>query len=205
MHEVSQRWAVTMAVISAVVGVVALVLGAFFAPLPTHAVDANGNALVTAVFIRGFLALLALAAAFVFAYYAGYKIQDAFEPTPPSAERSIDAGSAIFSLFSTPGPRRDALYAGGITLASYWLFTALYIAALGRFGNVGDTSGGWGAFIVERLLQGVALIAGGGGAGALGARNALTRRLTKRIFSAPAPEATTQAPQSETAPDNQNR
>ncbi len=204
MHEVSQRWAVTMAVISAVVGVVALVLGAFLAPLPTHG---DANALVTSIFIRGFLSLVALAAAFVFAYYAGYKIQDAFEPTPPSAEQPTDAGSAIASLFSTPGPRRDALYAGGITLASYWLFTALYIAALGRFGNVGDTSGGWGMFVVERLAQGVALIAACGGAGALGARNALTRRLTKRLFASPAPEATPapQMPPSEPAPDNQNR
>ncbi len=203
MHEVSQRWAVTMAVISAVVGVVALVLGAFLAPIPAH-VDANE--LVTSVFIRGFLSLVALAAAFVFAYYAGYKIQDAFEPTPPSAEQPTDAGSAIASLFSTPGPRRDALFAGGITLASYWLFTALYIAALGRFGNVGDTSGGWGAFIGERLAQGIALIAAGGGAGALGARNALTRRLTKRIFTAPAPDATSaqQTPQNDPAQDKQN-
>lgn len=203
MHEVSQRWAVTMAVISAVVGVLALVLGAFFAPIPVHV---SADQLVTSVFIRGFLSLIALASAFVFAYYAGYKIQDAFEPTQPAAARPTDAGSAIASLFSTPGPRRDALFAGAITLASYWLFTALYIAALGSIGNVGDFTGGWGMFIVERLAQGIALVAAGGGAGALGARNALTRQVTKRIFTPTTPDATPapQAPQSTSTADESN-
>lgn len=203
MHEVSQRWAVTMAVISAVVGVLALVLGAFFAPIPPHV---SADQLVTSVFIRGFLSLVALAASFVFAYYAGYKIQDAFEPTQPASARPTDAGSAIANLFSTPGPRRDALFAGGITLASYWLFTALYIAALGRISNVGDFSGGWGMFVLERLAQGIALIAAGGGAGALGARNAVTRQMTKRIFTPTTSDATpaSQTPQSTPTPDETN-
>jgi len=194
MHEVSRRWALTMSVIAAIEGVVALVLGAFIAPMPTGAAAFQ---FVTALFIRVFLALIALAVALALAYYAGYRIQGSFEPTEIKPSPAL-ASSPLLSLFTTPGPRRDALYAGGLTLIAYWFFTTLYIAALGStVGGVG-LQGSIGSFILSRLLQGAAMALAGGGAGALGARNAATRIATRRIFAAQAgaePSAPTSAAQ----------
>src|SRR5487761_2418162 len=163
MHEVSQRWTLTVSVIAAVEGVVALVLGAFIAPIPTHT---DATQLATAIFIRAFLALIALTAAFALAYYAGYRIQNAFEPAQVTPSPAM-ASSPLVALFTTPGPRRDALYAGGLVLIAYWFFTTIYIAALGRMiGGIGLPSDVT-SFVLSRLPQGVALAAAGAGAGAL--------------------------------------
>ena len=180
MREVSRRWALTMSVIAVVEGVAALLIGAFVAPISSHVVDALQIA--TAIFIRGILALIALAVAITLAYFAGYRIQSNFEPVEPTASPAIST-SPILALFTTPGPRRDSLYAGSLTLIAYWFFTTLYIAALGRsIGGLGLGSS-VPSFILSRLALGVALAAAGGGAGALGARNAYTRALTQRIFT----------------------
>lgn len=193
MHEVSQRWALTTAVIAAIVGVVALILGAFIAPIPqqTTMSPVSGSQVITAIFIRGIVSLIALAAAFVLAYYGGYRIQATFEPTANPPKSQAAASSALFALFTTPGPRRDATYAGAITLIAYWFFTTIYIAALGRsIGGIGQ-SGDVVSFLVSRIFEGLALTAAGAGAGGLGARNAVTRGMTRRIFaSAPATPAT---------------
>lgn len=196
MHEVSQRWALTMSVIAAIEGVVALVVGAFVAPMPT---TTDALQLVTALFIRVFIALIALIVAIVLAYYAGYRIQGSFEPTPTTPAPAV-ASSPLLALFTTPGPRRDALYAGGLTLISYWFFTTLYIAALGRsVGGIG-VQGSVVSFIFSRLVQGLALAAAGGGAGALGARNSATRMVTRRIFTpAQAPQQSEQPTANEPA------
>ena len=181
MHEVSRRWALTMSVIAAIEGVLALVVGAFVAPMPTRT---DAFQLVTALFIRVLLALIALVVAFALAYYAGYRIQGSFEPTAATPAPAV-ASSPLLALFTTPGPRRDALYAGGLTLIAYWFFTTLYIAALGRaVGGIG-LQGSVASFIFSRVLQGIALALAGGGAGALGARNSATRAITRRIFSTP--------------------
>ncbi|MDE3228543.1 MAG: hypothetical protein KGO05_01580 [Chloroflexota bacterium] len=180
MHEVSWRWALTMSVIAVVVGVAALLIGAFVAPIPVSQSDALQ--FMTAVFVRGFLGLVALIVAIILAYIGGYRIQSTFEPTPPTPSPAM-ASSPLLALFTTPGPRRDALFAGALTLLAYWFFTTIYIAALGRnVGGIGSASS-VPSFILARLALGVALAAAGGGAGALGARNAFTRTLTRRILS----------------------
>ncbi len=180
MHEVSQRTALTMAVIAAIQGVVALVLGAFVAPIPLHT---DATQLATSLFIRGLLALLALAIAFALAYVAGYRIESALGPSDADPKPAV-SGSPLLSLFTTPGPRRDATYSGALVLIAYWIITTLYIAALGRtVGNVGVTASTMGSFIGSRVIQGLILIAAGAGAGGLGARNAATRRITQRIFA----------------------
>lgn len=191
MHEVSQRWALTMSVIAAIEGVVSLIAGTFIAPIPqqTATTPLAGSQLITAVFIRGILALIALAVAFVLAYYAGYRIQATFEPSANAPTTPAAASSALFALFATPGPRRDAVYAGAITLTAYWFFTTIYIAALGNaVGGVGGASNAV-SFVFSRLVLALALAAAGAGAGGLGARNAVTRSLTRRIFATPQTEA----------------
>lgn len=179
MHEFSQRWALSASVIAAIEGIVALVVGAFLAPIPAH-VDAT--ALATALFIRGLLALLALAGAFVLAYYVGFRIESQLGPSNADPKPAL-ASSPLLAMFLTPGPRRDALYAGMLTLASYWFFTTIYIAALGHtIGEGSVTAATAGSFIFSRVLQGLALAIAGAGAAGLGARNAATRRVTQRVF-----------------------
>lgn len=193
MSEVSLRTALTMGIIAAVAGVAALALGAFVAPIPTQQTDATQ--VVTAVFVRGLLALLALVGAIALAYVAGFRIERALGPAPTQPSR-VAEGSPLLSLFTTPGPRRDAVYSGAITLLVYWLISTLYIVALGKVvGGVGVTASTLGSFLSSRAAQGLVLVAAGAGAGGLGARNAAMRRLTRRIFQPVAQVATQVATQ----------
>ena len=107
MHEVSLRQALTMAVIAAVEGIVALVLGAFVAPIPART---DATQVATALFIRGFLALVALAAAFGLAYFAGFRIEAQLGPSNAEPSPAV-ASSPLIAMFTTPGPRRDAIIA----------------------------------------------------------------------------------------------
>jgi hypothetical protein len=184
-------------VIAAVEGVLALVVGAFVAPIPAHT---DATQVATALFIRGFLALIALAVAFALAYFAGYRIEGQLGPSNADPSPAV-ASSPLVALFTTPGPRRDAIYAGALTLGVYWLFTTLYIAALGRtVGSVGVTAGTMGSFIVTRTVIGLALAAAGAGAGGLGARNVATRRITQRIFAGVTAATTEPVPALPTSP-----
>lgn len=183
MHEVSLRQALTMSVIAAVEGIVALVLGAFFAPIPAHT---DATQVATALFIRGFLTLIGLIAAFGLAYFAGFRIEAQLGPSNADPSPAV-ASSPLIAMLTTPGPRRDAIYSGAIVLVAYWFLTTIYIAALGRqIGDLGVTSDTIGSFLISRILEGIVLAAAGAGAGGLGARNAATRRITQRVFRSPA-------------------
>lgn len=185
MHEVSQRWALAMSVSAAVAGVAALILGAFFGPIPSTHVDAA--TLATSLFVRGALSLIALAAAFVLAYIAGFRIEKQLGPSNADPSPAM-AGSPLVAMFVTPGPRRDALYTGMLVLIAYWFFTTLYIAALGNtIGAMGVSASTVGSFIVSRIVLGLALAIAGAGAGGLGARNAAARRITQAAFTTAAP------------------
>ncbi len=199
MHEYSQRMALTTAVIAAIEGIVALIVGAFLAPIPTAHVDAATYA--TALFVRGLMALLALAAAFVLAYYAGYRIEAQLGPSNADPKPAL-ASSPLLAMYLTPGPRRDALYSGMLTLVAYWFFTTIYIAALGHtIGEGSLTTADVGSFIVSRLFLGLLLAIAGSGAGGLGARNAAMRRITQRVFrGAPTATAIDIAPAAPTPP-----
>ncbi len=186
MRESSLRQALTAAIIAAVIGVGALALGAFVAPIPEQT---SATQVVTALFIRGVLALIALALALFFSYGVGYRIEGRATETSTSSLPQPDpsANSPIVSLFTTPGTRRDALFAGGIVMLSYWLLTTLYIVALGKYiGNVGIDQTSAGSFLGSRALQGVLMIAVGMACGGLGARTALARKLTNKALSVPA-------------------
>ena len=185
MHEVSQRWALTMAVSAAIAGVAALILGAFFGPIPSSHIDATQ--LATSLFIRGILSLVALAAALILAYVAGFRIEKQLGPSNADPSPAV-ANSPLVALFTTPGPRRDAIYTGMLTLVAYWFFTTIYIAALGNTFAMGINASTAGSFIFSRLVLGLALAAAGAGAGGLGARNAAARRITQAAFTMAAPE-----------------
>lgn len=185
MHELSERWTLTMAVIAAVAGVAALAIGAFVAPIPSGGAQAQSSQVITAVFVRIFLALLALILAIALAYYSGYRIDAAVGvetlPPPPSAD---DWPPPVVIFLRTPSARRDAVFSGAIVVSVYWLMTTLYIVALGHtFGNIGAPAGSLGSYIAGRVGEGIVLALAGAGAGGLGARNAATRRLTRRAFA----------------------
>lgn len=185
MSEASLRQALGAAIAVAVIGVAALALGAFIAPIPQQT---NATQVATALFIRGVLALISLALALFFSYGVGYRIEDrATQASTPLPQPDPSASSPIVSLFTTPGTRRDALFAGGIVMLSYWLLTTLYIIALGKYvGAVGVDAASAGSFISSHAVQGLVLIAAGLGCGGLGARAALARKLTSKALSMPA-------------------
>ncbi len=187
MSEASLRQALSAAIIAAVIGVVALALGGFIAPIPTQM--SSATQVVTALFIRGILALFALALALIFSYVVGYRIEGSGAQAPTSELHQPDpsASSPLVSLFTTPGTRRDAVFAGGIVMLTYWLITTLYIFALGKMiGNVGVVVGDVGSFVTSHLVQGLVLILTGFGCGGLGSRAAQARRLTRKALSIPA-------------------
>ncbi len=186
MSEASVRQALSAAIVAAITGVVALALGAFIAPIPQQT---NATQVATALFIRGALALVSLALALFFAYGAGYRIEGKAAQTSAAQLPPPDpsASSPIISLFTTPGSRRDAFFAGGIVMLSYWLLTTLYIVALGKYvGNVGVDATNASSFISSHVMQGLVLIVTGLGCGGLGARAALARRVTSNALAAPA-------------------
>lgn len=196
MSEASLRQALSAAIIAAVVGVAALALGAFIAPIPNVTTSTNPGQVVTALLIRGILVIVGLAVAVLFAYRAGYRIQgeskDDTQQRLPQPDPS--ASSPLISMFATPGPRRDALFAGAIVMGVYWTITSLYIVALGRsVGNVGVVSSDVVSFITQRVALGVVLIAAGLGCGGLGYRAAQARMLTQQALMGPANPSTPDA------------
>jgi hypothetical protein len=183
MSEAGLRQALVAAIIAAVVGVAALAVGAFIAPIPNQT---DASQVATALFVRGVLALSALALALFLAYWSGFRIETAAGAQPITPPADPSASSALLSLFTTPGSRRDALFSGGIVTLVYWLLTSLYILALGKvIGNIGVNSADISGFLWSRALQGVALIIVGMGCGSLGARAALARRVTRKALSIP--------------------
>jgi len=69
-------WGFGIGLVSAVLGVAALLVGALIEPTQQQT---TAEVLVTALFIRSMIALLTLAIAFGLAYYAGSRV--ALEPT----------------------------------------------------------------------------------------------------------------------------
>lgn len=189
MSEASLRQALSAAIIAAVVGLAALALGAFIAPIPSATTSTNPGQVVTALLIRGVLVIAGLAATVFLAYRAGFRIQDVSDDDSQAKTPQPDpsASSLLVSMFTTPGPRRDAMFAGAIVMGVYWIITSLYIAALGKsIGGIGVVSGDIGSFITQRIVLGLVLIAAGLGCGGMGARAALTRKLTRKALLGPA-------------------
>jgi hypothetical protein len=186
MSEASLRQALSAAIIAAVAGVAALALGAFVAPLPSPTIETSATQVVTAISIRGVLALLALALSLALAYIIGFRIEsaDTRPAAAPAPKPDPSASSPLVSLFTTPGTRRDAIFAGSIVMGVYWLITTLYILALGKIiGNVGVAAVDMGSFVISHVAQGLILIIAGMGCGGLGSRASLARKLTRRALT----------------------
>lgn len=189
MSEASFRQALSASIIAAVIGVAALALGAFITPIPNAPATTSPGQVVTALLVRFILVIVGLAVAVFLAYRAGYRIQGASsdETQQRLPQPDPSASSPLVSMFTTPGPRRDAMYAGAIVMGVYWTITSLYIVALGKtIGNVGVVSTDVGSFLWQRFVLFLVLGAAGLGCGGLGARAALARKLTRKALNIPA-------------------
>lgn len=182
MSESALRQALVAAITVSVVGLAALALGAFFAPITQ---ESDASHIVTAVLIRAVLVIVGLAIALFLSYMTGFRIESTAEPTPtPTPKPDPSASSGLVTLLTTPGSRRDALYAGGIVMLSYWLVTTLYVVALGKYtGDQLTTGANLTSFLASRLGMGLVCILAGLGLGGLGARASLARRLTSNALS----------------------
>lgn len=185
MSEASLRQALAAAILAAVIGVAALAIGAFVAPIPNQT---SASQVVTALLIRGVLAIIGLGLALVIAYVLGSRIENASERAvaTPLPKPDPSASSPLVTMFATPGPRRDATFGGAIVTGVYWLMTTLYILALGKvIGNLGVDTSNLGSFASQHIVQGLVLVAAGMGCGAIGARTAQARRLTQQALMRP--------------------
>jgi len=189
---VSVRWGLGAGVVSAVLGLLALFIGAVVEPIQTVS---TAYAVVQALFVRGLLALLALAMALALAYYAGWQVEAQLAPqaeddaTPsaslapsPATASSPSAASASRPRARVSDARIQAALTGAFVLAVYWLVTTLYIVTLGsRIGGVGAQGVAPLTFTLDHLIQGIVFVGLGAGAGGLGGRAAAARLLLQRL------------------------
>lgn len=162
MQKSTLIWGLGIGLVSAVLGVAALLIGALIEPTQRQT---TAEVLVAALFIRSMIALLTLAIAFGLAYYAGSRV--ALEPT---------SGDRV---------RVDATIAGGLVLACYWVATTICIVLQGNAGA--DT----GSVLTSRVIFGVLFIIIGAGIGGLGSRAYAARQLLQNIaLTAPATTST---------------
>lgn len=199
----SLRWGLGAGVISAILGLLALIAGALAEPI--HTVT-NAYAVALALFVRGLLALLALAMALALAYYAGWQVETRLTwlADEGAAGATVAPGGQRGGVSAA---RTQAALVGAVALVIYWLITTLYIVILGsRFGGVGAQGASPLAFSLSHLAQGIVFVGLGAGAGGLGGRAAAARRLLQRLTTlasaaaATSPAgATTPAPQASAA------
>ena len=176
MRETSLRWGLGMGAIGAGLGIVALLLGITITPKGAYP---PAEAVATAFFFRGLLVLLTLGLTLGLAYYAGLRSELARAASPAEAEGT---------------GRRDALFAGAITLFCYWFITSIYLFVLSTAGNR-TAAPGTGTplldFLENRLIIGAISVIFGAGMGALGGRALAARRLLASLppLGAPASAA----------------
>lgn len=198
MSETALRQALVTAITVSVIGLAALALGAFFTPVTA---DSDAGRVVTAVLIRAILVIVGLALALFLTYMTGYRIETGGQEPTPTPKPDPSASSGLVTLLTTPGSRRDSLFAGAIVMLSYWLVTTLYTIALGKFtGGPAITGANLFSILWPRLAVGLVCAAAGMGLGGLGARAALARRLTTAALSGARPPAAQPPTAPESAP-----
>ncbi len=82
-----------MGLVGAALGIVALLVGAFFFPIPSYS---SADAVAVDILVRGVLALFALGLTLGLSYYAGLRVeQDRVRPRPVSQERYGNSSRAL--------------------------------------------------------------------------------------------------------------
>lgn len=164
MRETSLRWGLGLGAVAAVLGILAQIVAAQFSP---HGTAQPFEVVIRYLVIAAPLILLAFGIAVGLAYYAGLRAERDRPPEPPRPPDAVPPWG---------GERRDSALAGTIVMAAYWVLTSLYALVL----NMGGATT-LGAFLSQRLTQGVLFLLFGFGMGALGGRAPAARKLLDSI------------------------
>ena len=171
MRDATLRWGLGMGVASAALGIIALLGGAFFFPIPS---DSTADSVAAALLIRGILALSALGVTLGLAYYAGVRVERDRVGNLPEA-------SARVALAATAQDRMGSLVAGLLVSFCWWFGTTLtgYLMPLlpQTASSAADPSQ-----LVWRLIWGALITTIGAGLGGLGARMIAARALLDRVI-----------------------
>ncbi len=164
MQKSTLIWGLGIGLVSAVLGVGALLVGAIIEPVQQQT---SAEVVVTSLFIRSMIVLLAVA--FGLVYYAGTRVA------------LVTTGDRV---------RVDATIAGGLVLACYWVATTVCIFVQGN-ADVRE-----GSVLTTRVIFGVLFVLIGAGIGGLGSRAYAARQLLQNIAltvpaTPPAPPVTT--------------
>jgi hypothetical protein len=169
MRDSTLRWGLGMGLVGAALGIAALLVGAFFFPIPPYS---SADAVAVAIFVRGILALVALGVTMSLSYYAGLRVeQDRLRATSPTPKNDV----------TTPQERSGSLIAGLLVAFCWWFGTTLigYLLPLlpGQPANSND--------FAQRLIWGILIALIGTGLGGLGSRTYTGRRLLDRVMVSP--------------------
>jgi hypothetical protein len=173
MRDSTLRWGLGMGLAGAALGIVTLVLGAFFLPIPQ---DSTAENVAAAILIRGILALLALGITLGLAYYAGLRV----ERDRVRSEGVSASGSDTASFQERSG----SLIAGFLVSFCWWFGTTLTGYLLPLLPQTASSAASLSDF-EQRVIWGVLVSIIGTGLGGLGSRTIAAGRLLDRIVVSP--------------------
>jgi len=162
-----------MGLAGAALGIMTLLLGAFFLPIPQ---DSTAETVAAAILIRGILALLALGITLGLAYYAGLRVE----------RDRVRAGgtSATGSSTASFQERLGSLIAGFLVSFCWWFGTTLTGYLLPLLPQTASSAASLSDF-EQRLIWGALVTIIGTGLGGLGSRTIAASRLLDKIVVSP--------------------
>ncbi|MGO8947118.1 MAG: hypothetical protein ACLQUY_05540 [Ktedonobacterales bacterium] len=171
MRDATLRWGLGMGLASAALGIFALLVGAFFFPIPT---DSTADSVAVALLVRGMLVLSALGATLGLAYYAGLQVER-------DRLRDLPEAPLAGTPTATSQDRIGSLIAGLLVSFCWWFGTTLtgYLLPLlpQTASSAADPSQ-----LVWRLILGAVIVMLGTGLGGLGARMVAARAMLDRVI-----------------------
>jgi len=163
-----------MGLASAALGIFALLIGAFFFPIP---LSTTADAVAVAVLVRGTLALSALGITLGLAYYAGLRVER-------DRLRSLPAAQTTDSQPATAQDRFGSLIAGLLVTFCWWFGTTLTGYLMPLLPETASSAADPSQF-EQRLVWGALIAIIGMGLGGLGSRTLAARALLERIVASP--------------------
>jgi hypothetical protein len=172
MRDSTLRWGLGMGLVGAALGIVALLVGAFFFPIPSYS---SADAVAVDILVRGALALVALGLTMGLSYYAGLRVeQDRVRAASPSPKTDT----------TTPQERSGSLIAGLLVAFCWWFGTTLTGYLLPLLPQTASSAANSNDF-EQRLIWGILIALIGTGLGGLGSRTLTARRLLDRVMVSP--------------------